>query len=339
MIYLLAVALLTATIPPAESVSLKTSSAARGAVVPLSADLLDRYIAVKQALKAFWPEHAALMESARAHGLNPTVRVTGPDGTPEEKRIGVFDYVALTAQDSALAAVFTKCHFLPNQFASTQVSVYQALYTLMASSAGATLGAADTAGVAGQNLALVRAARRSLTSAGVSVSVPRTVGRPAAVLDAQQWLNMPKGSAPPKFGDGQIYVVNFTAHWCGPCHMIYPVLSKFATTYAKRGVHVVYATQLYGYFGETQDLAPDAEVDSLKHYITEHGFVGPVALLPDVAGSGYGPETGGFSYPLVAVIDGHGILREAFEGWSDDFPASLSAAVDRVLAGTQANVR
>jgi thiol-disulfide isomerase/thioredoxin len=332
---MLAAVLLTAAIHPTATISPDSSSTDTTEIFPLTTDLINRYISVKQALTTFWPGHSSLMEDARASKLDPVVHV-GADSTPVDKTVTVFDYVALTAQDSTLAALFKTHHFLPEQFAPTQTSVYRALYALVLKGVGAPLSASDTTGVAGQNLALVRGVRQKLAAVGAAVSPPRMLGRPAAAFAAQRWLNLPKGSATPKWGDGQIYVVDFTAHWCGPCQMVYPVMTEIAATYAKRGVHVLYATQLYGYYGDTEDLTPAAEVDSLTHYITDHGFVGPVAVLPNVPASGFGPPQGNFGYPLVVVIDGHGVLRNAFQGSGSITPMSLSGAIDPLLAPNSA---
>lgn len=304
--------------------------------MPLTATLLDEYVAFKRALPVFWSAHQELLSKAQASRRDSTVSVFDVDGTLQTKQIGVFDYVGLTTQDSALAALFARYHFRPDQFAATQVAIYQALYALVASDLAApqqVSGMPDTASVEGHNMALVRTRRLALARVGVAVWPPLTSGHQAPALDVDRWLNMASAHSRPALGDGHVYVINFTAHWCGPCRQVYPVLAQLPAIYARRGVRVFYVTQLFGFYGEQEDVVPQVETDSLLKYIHQHDFVGPVALVPDLSMSGYGPPEKRFKYPLVVVVDGHGILRAAFEGWSDELSANVRAAIDRTLAG------
>jgi hypothetical protein len=129
----------------------------------LTAEQVTHYIAVKQALALYWqaPTHAALLQRAQA-----TARTHVTPLDEYRPNVGVFDYVALVAQDTALAALFTTNCFPASQFAPTQVAVAHALRTLMYDEAmGHSLPDAATA--LGKNVAVVMAQRPALESLGL----------------------------------------------------------------------------------------------------------------------------------------------------------------------------
>ena len=300
----------------------------------LTPALLSHYLAVKRALIPFWRAHPALEDQAQEHPLSPTVQVLSSQGTPETKRLGVWDYVTLARADTALAHLFVQCKLRPAQFAPVQVAVYRALYTLRASEAAAPRPLAalpKNTSVAGRNIALVRAQRQALAAVGVAVWAPLAVGQRVPTLQVTQWLNLPAGAPVPAFGDGHIYVVMFTAHWCEACRQVYPVLDTVLPRYAGRPVRVLYVTQLFGYYGNQQEIVPAAEVDSLRAYRERHRFVGPLALIPSIAGSGYGPNGGGFTLPTLVVVDGQGKLRLLVRAWQDNLATQICTAVDSAI--------
>ena len=164
-------------------------------------------------------------------------------------------------------------------------------------------------------------------------SVP-LIGRAAPPLAPQHWIQVAadgeRPSGHPRFGDGHVYVIDFTAEWCELCPAVYPVLGSLTQQFGSRGLRVVYGTVLTGFFGTGQhQIPPAAEVDSLRHYFPAHHPAGPVAIFSDVrsvVGSGYF-RRGDVAFPKVIVVDGAGVVRAAVQGWNADDQQAITHAV------------
>lgn len=68
-----------------------------------------------------------------------------------------------------------------------------------------------------------------------------TIGSVAPALDIENWVSQTDGVSEPvtTFKDGQVYVVEFWATWCGPCIASMPHISQLQQEYLDRGVTVV----------------------------------------------------------------------------------------------------
>lgn len=301
------------------------SGAADTTQVHLTEALLVQYIAAKKALTPFWNTHRDLLSTARATAQRIMIEVPGG----EEQPVVMFDYPALAAQEPALATLFRQCTLQPEQFAQIQVTVYKALYEIAAGDGGKAIAAKS--GSVGKNVKLVRAHQQGLAAVGVTAQAGQksggaqapsgtavAVGRAAPQLAVSKWINLPAAGARPKFGDGHVYVVDFTAEWCGSCHAVYPVIESLQKRYAVQGVRIVYATALWGMYGGRQDVPAAAELDSLKQYFPALHVTGPVAIFDRPMGvlkSGYF-QGSSLNLPRVVVIDGQGILRAVTrDGW------------------------
>src|SRR6266542_411074 len=95
--------------------------------IPISAERLAQYLAVKTALLAYWqsPANAALLQSAQAGGRTRLVPLNEYKLTTS-----VFDYPRLVKQDPTLAAIFKMNKFSASDFEPTQVSLFNAAATL-----------------------------------------------------------------------------------------------------------------------------------------------------------------------------------------------------------------
>jgi len=71
------------------------------------------------------------------------------------------------------------------------------------------------------------------------------VGLPAAALTAPTWFNKP-GNKNELAMPGHVTLLEFTAHWCGPCKESYPGVNRLRAKYGPQGFRVALATQLYG---------------------------------------------------------------------------------------------
>ena len=68
-----------------------------------------------------------------------------------------------------------------------------------------------------------------------------TIGSQAPALDIEHWVQDGEGKFQPvtKFEDGNVYMVEFWATWCGPCIASMPHIAELQNEYADKGFQVV----------------------------------------------------------------------------------------------------
>jgi thiol-disulfide isomerase/thioredoxin len=168
------------------------------------------------------------------------------------------------------------------------------------------------------------------------------VGTAGAPITAPRWLNAPAYTtiAMP----GTVTLLEFTAHWCGPCKESYPGVKRLLAKYGPQGFRVVLATELYGYFGTERPLTPEVEFERDRDYWAHEGLKVPVAVqdqrgrpVPGANGvvaavenpneSAY--KVGGI--PQIQIIDKKGVIRLIMVGYDDVNEASLSKLIETLL--------
>jgi thiol-disulfide isomerase/thioredoxin len=167
------------------------------------------------------------------------------------------------------------------------------------------------------------------------------VGTPGAAITAPRWLNMP-GSATRVDMLGHVTLLEFTAHWCGPCKESYPGIKRMLARYGPQGFRVVLATELYGYFGAERNLTPDQEFERDREYFQKEGMNVPVAVsdrgMENVNGrSVYKPNPNDTAYkvggiPQIQLIDRKGNIRLIMVGYDDANEARLAKIIEGLLA-------
>jgi thiol-disulfide isomerase/thioredoxin len=170
------------------------------------------------------------------------------------------------------------------------------------------------------------------------------VGTPAAPIKAPVWLNAPDGTTEMPM-TGHVTLLEFTAHWCGPCRESYPGINRLREKYGKQGFRVVLATQLYGYFKSERELEARTEIERDRAYFQEHHMDVPVAIGEKTPPSFRNPDgtltftrdpndesykVGGI--PQIHLIDTQGRIRLIMVGYDDANEEKLGSMIQNLLA-------
>ena len=151
-----------------------------------------------------------------------------------------------------------------------------------------------------------------------------TVGNDAPAIVADTWLNH-EGTLALK---GKVTLLQFTAHWCGPCKESYPGMKRLLGRFAKDPFQVVFYTQLYGYFGAERPLTPLQETERDREYFAGYGFKLPIAIGQRGVEESY--KVGGI--PQIVAIDKAGKIRLIMVGYDDANEEKLAAFLAKLLA-------
>jgi thiol-disulfide isomerase/thioredoxin len=170
------------------------------------------------------------------------------------------------------------------------------------------------------------------------------VGLPAAAITAPRWLNAPAAQRTLDL-KGQVSLVEFTAHWCGPCRESYPGINRLRQRFESRGFRVVMVTRFYGYFQGERNLAADAELARDRDYFAEYKLDVPVAVGDQVTVQVQngkvvylpGPDQNEDAYkvtgiPQIQLVDRQGRIRLIMVGYDDANEEKLAGIITGLLA-------
>ena len=156
------------------------------------------------------------------------------------------------------------------------------------------------------------------------------VGKAAPPVSAPVWLN--RTETAPLAVQGKVTLLQFTAHWCGPCKESYPGMKRLEERFAKDGLQVVFYTRTYGHFESEQNLSPAQEIERDKGYFARYQFTLPIAVgapssTEDAVENAY--EVTGI--PQINLIDKKGNIRLVMIGYDDENEEKLASFIKRLL--------
>lgn len=164
------------------------------------------------------------------------------------------------------------------------------------------------------------------------------IGTPAARVSATWWIN-PDAKEVIAPTPGRVTLIEFTAHWCGPCKNSYPGLRGLAERFKGKPFDGFMVTSLYGYLGAQPNLSPEQEVAADRDYFgKEHALPFPVAINPPakpVTGQYLQPKpdtdyrVGGI--PQIMIIDKKGIIRQIVTGWDQGNTERFSKLIEKLI--------
>jgi thiol-disulfide isomerase/thioredoxin len=167
-------------------------------------------------------------------------------------------------------------------------------------------------------------------------------------VKAGHWLNLPSATTELPMS-GKVTLLEFTAHWCGPCRESYPGINRLRQQFAAKGFRVVMATQFYGYItanGKTErDLTPEEELTRDAAYFADYKLDVPVAIADRVSVKvvdgkvTYVPrkDPNDEAYkvsgiPQIQLIDKRGRIRVIMVGYDDANEPKLAEMIAKLLA-------
>lgn len=137
-------------------------------------------------------------------------------------------------------------------------------------------------------------------------------------IKATEWIDQ----QPVKLSDlrGQVVLLDFWAHWCGPCRYTFPKLVRWHDTYKDKGLVILGLTSYFG-SAEGRRMTPAEELvylrDFKKRNRLPYGFLVADSHVNDFS---YGI----YSIPMSFLIDRKGVVR---------FVASSAAEVEITQLG------
>lgn len=139
------------------------------------------------------------------------------------------------------------------------------------------------------------------------------VGLQAPELDA---LETVQGSAEPRLASwrGKVVVLEFWASWCGPCHLLSPVLERWHERFTSQGVVVA------GVAAE--------ELAVVSRSANQLGIAYPVFADPSGATT---KAYRAMALPTVFVLDKAGRVRDVMVGYSTPGLSRLEGLVKRLI--------
>lgn len=131
---------------------------------------------------------------------------------------------------------------------------------------------------------------------------------------------------------GKVVILDFFAHWCGPCIASLPSMRKIYDDLKPKGLEMVGLTRFYGYYGAEhktkRDMPADAEFARMKDFMAEKNINWPVAFVSKDVFDAYACS----GIPHVVVIDRAGKIQKIKVGYSASGVKAFREELEKLLA-------
>jgi thiol-disulfide isomerase/thioredoxin len=182
-----------------------------------------------------------------------------------------------------------------------------------------------------QNAKLYHKATTGLMEAGIEDSGPYLIppaddAPTVPEIAVKDWVEQ----TPIKLSDlrGRVVLLDFWAHWCGPCISTFPTLAKWNRDFGPKGLTILGVTELFGNI-KGKPAQPDDELAYLhefkKQYRIPYGFA--------VNRSQDNDQMFGISaIPTAFLIDRRGRVRMISVGTSKEETGLMETAIQILLS-------
>jgi len=142
---------------------------------------------------------------------------------------------------------------------------------------------------------------------------------------ASQWIEQ----SPVKLSElrGKVVLLDFWAHWCGPCRVTLPNLSRWHEAYKNKGLVILGITRYFGY-GDDDPMTPGEELVFLRDFKKRNRV--PYGIVVE-DGNHNDFNYGVNSIPMSFLIDRNGVLRYISPGADPEEIASLGQMIKKLV--------
>lgn len=126
---------------------------------------------------------------------------------------------------------------------------------------------------------------------------------------------------------GKVVILDFFAHWCGPCINSFPDMKKMYADLHDKGLEIYHVTKYYGYYGQERGISKETEFTKMGEFVAKHELPWPVIY----ADPSYGDEYGIWGIPHCAVVDKNGVVHKVKVGYSPESFAVFRKEVEALL--------